>query len=582
MAANGEVNLWLNAKGTALAALKTLQSQLSNFQTTFRAGFNLNLGAQAANLLLSLPGHAARLGRSAMEMADKLDNQSKALGVSATTLQVYNLAVEKAGGKEDTFTKSLENSNRALAQALKGSIGIRESFEALGLDAARLSELPVAERMEALGAALQKSDGRLDAMAAASRILGQQDLPQLTRALQDVAEKGFSKFSKEAADSWQILDKASRDALSAAKRNLDEFERRAIVTFGKLAGAAMALYDDPKKTAAGVGMLLMRGDVSLLRAQATSRNKPDAEPAPGPPIMATDEEGLKARLQFIDEARQGLAGDPIRTELQKRKELVAILDEQAATLSEVLKLKYSDVISLDPSGEITAEQLTRLREKSDLEAKITATMQERDAVAGRGPRAIVGIRERANVEDPTVNKNHLSIGEGFEAGALEFMTELQSRGEQVAATIRDVLGSAVSSISDGIYNWVTGIGTAKDAAMAFLQSALRSVLDMIVKIGLQQIINATIGRSVAAANAAAAVATAIPTALALSATWAAPATLATIASFGGAAAQAPFSILVAKAAVMGSGLSGFDKGGYTGDGGRHRAQGRVRLQRPIR
>jgi len=578
MAAKGEVNLILNAKGNALAVLNTLQSQLRNFRTTFGAGFNLNLGAQAANLLLTLPARMTQLGRSAMEMADKLEDQSKALGVSATTLQVYNLAVKEAGGGEDAFAKSLENTNRALAEAMKGSVGTREAFRTLGLDASQLASLPVAERMEALGVALRNNDGRLDAFSAAGKILGTKDLPELTRALQDVAEKGFKNFSRESSDAWKILDEQSRKALADAKQRLEDLETRATVAAGKIAGVFSALYDNAAKNPRGTAWDAMRvlvGDTSGLIARMIPKPLESRDPTPAAPAMADQEAKLRARLQFINEAANSTSSDPLRTELQKRKELVALLEEQAAAQSELLELRYSDVIGLDENGEITAEQLVRLREKSELESKITATLNERDALAGRGPRAIVGIRERANVEDRSVNPNQLSIGEGFEAGALEFMTELQSRGEQVAGTIRDVLGSAVSSISDGIYSWVTGIGSARAAALAFGQTALRTVLDMIVKIGLQQIINATIGKALAASNAAAAVATAVPTAVALSTIWAAPATLATIASFGGAAAQAPLSIIAAKTSVLAAGATGFSDGGYTGDGGRLQPAGIV-------
>lgn len=159
------------------------------------------------------------------------------------------------------------------------------------------------------------------------------------------------------------------------------------------------------------------------------------------------------------------------------------------------------------------------------------------------------------------NPNALSVGQGVEFGALSFIDQVGSRGEQVAQTLSSTLGNAVYSISDGIYGWVTGIGSATEAAYAFLQGALRSVIDMIVRIGLQQIINATIGRSVAAATAAATIAIAAPQAVAMAGIWAAPATLATIASYGAAAAQAPFSIAAAKGAVLASSLAGFAGGG---------------------
>jgi hypothetical protein len=168
-----------------------------------------------------------------------------------------------------------------------------------------------------------------------------------------------------------------------------------------------------------------------------------------------------------------------------------------------------------------------------------------------------------------------TLGGTAALGVVGFLEQSGSAAQQLASTIQSTLGQAVYSISDGIYSWITGIGSAKDAALAFAQGALRTIIDTVVRIGIQQIINATVGAALQKAAAAAAVAIATPTALALGAIWAGPATLATIATLGGAAAQAPASILTAKGIVLGSSLAGFAEGGYTGDGARYDVKGLV-------
>ena len=65
-------------------------------------------------------------------------------------------------------------------------------------------------------------------------------------------------------------------------------------------------------------------------------------------------------------------------------------------------------------------------------------------------------------------------------------------------------------------------------------------------------------------TAAAETAAMIPIAMAQSAIWAGPATLATIASFGGAALAAPLEILAALGESQALALAGFASGGFTG------------------
>ncbi|MGA3267808.1 MAG: hypothetical protein ABSE16_13405 [Verrucomicrobiota bacterium] len=77
------------------------------------------------------------------------------------------------------------------------------------------------------------------------------------------------------------------------------------------------------------------------------------------------------------------------------------------------------------------------------------------------------------------------------------------------------------------------------------------------------------GKAIAASNIAATA----PIAAGLSLVWAAPATLATIASYGGAADAAPGLIAIAEGLTMAS--AAYAEGGYTGSGGRYEAAGIV-------
>jgi len=186
------------------------------------------------------------------------------------------------------------------------------------------------------------------------------------------------------------------------------------------------------------------------------------------------------------------------------------------------------------------------------------------------------------INDPARNSSYLKTGDGFFAGAMQWSEQLGSMGQQVAASIQSSIGATVSGISDGIYGWITGTQSWADTLRGIGASVLRTILGTIVQMGVQMLLNAALAPLLAARAAATSLATAAAVAAPLAAIWAAPATLATIASFGGAAAQAPISITAAKGLVLASSVAGFAEGGFTGEGARnracrHRSPGRVRF-----
>jgi hypothetical protein len=150
--------------------------------------------------------------------------------------------------------------------------------------------------------------------------------------------------------------------------------------------------------------------------------------------------------------------------------------------------------------------------------------------------------------------------------------------QQIAHSISSVIGGAFDSVENNLTKVFTGTEKWRQAIGQIGFSIEKSIVGAIVDMGVKWVENlvimaarwvatqigmATAGKGVAAANVAALV----PIAMATSAVWSAPATLATIATFGGAAAEAPPSIAAAMATSAGLSFAGFSSGGYTGEGG---------------
>jgi hypothetical protein len=159
-----------------------------------------------------------------------------------------------------------------------------------------------------------------------------------------------------------------------------------------------------------------------------------------------------------------------------------------------------------------------------------------------------------------------SFVENFQATVVQLQNQFGTVAQQMAATFADVFNSAISSISNGITGLILGTMSWGQALAMIGTTILTTIVQSIVQMGVRwvatQILMATVGKSIMAASLAAT----MPIAAASSAVWATPATLATIASYGAAAAAAPGFILGAQGMVLAQSLAAFKTGGYTGDG----------------
>lgn len=159
-----------------------------------------------------------------------------------------------------------------------------------------------------------------------------------------------------------------------------------------------------------------------------------------------------------------------------------------------------------------------------------------------------------------------SFTQNFQATVVQLQNQFGSVAQQMASTFADVFNSAISSISNGITGLIMGTMSWGQALAMIGTTILTTIVQSIVQMGVRwvatQILMATVGKSIMAASLAATV----PIAAASSAVWATPATLATIASYGSAAAAAPGFILGAQGMVLAQSLAAFREGGYTGNG----------------
>lgn len=263
---------------------------------------------------------------------------------------------------------------------------------------------------------------------------------------------------------------------------------------------------------------------------------------------------LSRQLGALGREKALISADPALTDMEKRQRLIPLLEQERDLLNNrVAALEREVQLAADPE----VQKLLEMRLES------LRGLQSSNAGALMGANPATRTQQNANavrdLSDPT--KHYQSVGDGARGGFLGYLTQLGTMADQVAAGIENTLGAAVNGITQGIYGWITGAMTFRQMMVNIGSTVLQSVLQMIVQMGVRMLLNAVLGKTLQAAAAAAAIATAAATAAPMSAIWAGPATLATIATLGGAAAQAPLSILAAKGIVLASSITGFAEGG---------------------
>lgn len=306
-------------------------------------------------------------------------------------------------------------------------------------------------------------------------------------------------------------------------------------------------------------------------AELRRRAQPGIEQAAQPAFQAA----LQAGLADLDRAfERGLIS--LRVYVAERQRLINFAaHREIAILTQAQALVQKDLVSLAEQTEAllkeadtpdTRRQLLELeRQRLELkreEAELTARIQAAE------------IQRQADLRTEAARLPAGFSGE-LVAGLKGMLDQLGTAAQNAAAIVTNTLGAAFQSISQTLTNLIMGTITWGQAlyqiATQILSTLLNSVINFFVNLIARAVLNALIGTAVQQAAAAAA-----------AASWAGPAILASVATFGAAAAQAPASVAAALATApalatmsLATGAGGFARGGFTGEGPRDAVAGLV-------
>lgn len=578
--------------------MREAKKEAEGFGAMVRNGFGIGTGMELARRGMDMFKSAVRESvGEAFRLAGQLNDVSQNLQISTDALQVLSELVKDNGGEFETLTQGIVTYRGVLAQARVGNGEASKTFRELGLSADALSKLPLELQLEKVAQAIHRAGGEGNAFDAGVRLLGQRNAPKLMQSLKELASEGYGKLDAAMKDSGRIMQEETIERLDKAQKEIEKFKRATTIMAGETVGFWSKMKDAWMRDFAGTNGALLQAPLYWLGlkkddplgksfSQLPTEKKNDLTEKP---VLADAEGILAARMQIAEEELARTTNGALSTELEKRPKIIALLQAQEELYNDLIKLRYSDLDAVDENGKllidrsiaegkITKEQLVRLQEKWKLEAKINEVRTQQRAVGGEAPSAFTRAREQAQgVGDPTVNSGFLTAGQGAAAGAMQWVTQMGSVGQQIAGSLQSTLGSTVSNISDGIYGWVTGTKTFGDTLRSLGNTVFQSVLNTIVQMGVQWLVTQmliktgmitthAVGETLRAQRMAASAAEGAET-LAVNAPGAAAAS---ISSFGAAAILG----IVALAAAMAA-FGGFASGGYTGSGGKYEMAGVV-------
>jgi len=153
--ANQNLNFTITAKDFTQGTFRKLNQSLGLVRKAlfnFKVGLTAVAGAAGIGLLV----------KSSLQSIDTLGKTATKLGVTSQALQKLRYASNLAGVETRTVDMAVQRFTRRLAEAAKGTGEAKGALQELGLDARKLSKMPLEDQMLALSDAFEKVENSGD------------------------------------------------------------------------------------------------------------------------------------------------------------------------------------------------------------------------------------------------------------------------------------------------------------------------------------------------------------------------------------------------------------------------------------
>jgi hypothetical protein len=368
-------------------------------------------------------GALVNLGRSALNLADDLQDTAAQLGVSTDALQVFRFAAAETGVQAGQLDQALLKLNTAIGDAASGDDSAENKFKALGIafadasGAARSSEAVLAD----LADLIQSLPTPAERAAAAAELLGERAGPRLVPLLSGGA-KGLRDFGNAARDAGQVMEKETIDRLARAQRSIEKFRNGLVIATGEVLDFLSGLQVD------------------------------DATPARLAVVTREIENTKKALADLRDGGPLSAVANAFGSEARQAERLNGLLAERQRLLDKLAPGRTKDDLAVVP----TAPGSLNLGDESDAEAAAKKIESAIDAVRLKIAQTAADL-----AEDPlgkALAENFARAGlelDDFSAKAEELraLTELQVEGDTRLAIANEALTAARDADREAVTEW---------------------------------------------------------------------------------------------------------------------------------
>lgn len=310
-------------------------------------------------------------------------------------------------------------------------------------------------------------------------------------------------------------------------------------------------------------------------------------------LTDSEREGIRAKLQAIQDQKASNALAEINRELEQQSQLLSKIGPQQVIAQQMQQYEND----LRQKGIVLSQQ-----ERAELQTKLQtlqqqqAINQELNSIYSETQGAQLSLQQQAAALNQAFAMGivtldqysnrlvklgvdmanlKLQMGDGTLTDfAVASLGQLVTQYEGVMSGLTDAFGNFFQSFTDGFANSVgRAIVYSEDLGDALgnvAREAVAALISALIKLGIQWAINAALGQSIAATALATQTAASVAAGAATAAAWAPAAAMVSLASFGANSAPAMAGISATTALSEGlalASMAGFEQGGYTGNVG---------------
>ena len=204
-------NITLSATDRTKAAFASVKRGMGSVKRGM-GGLAVGGGVAAAGLALVV--------KSSLKSVDSLGKVSDRLGVTTGNLSALRHAAGLAGSSAAGMDKALAKLNKSIGEAAVGTGIAVQEFEALGLDAEKLANLPADQAMAQIAESMQGVESQAEKTRIAMNLMGRSGVEMLNVMSEGAA--GFDAARREAEALGIALDRVSVAQVEGAN---DEISR---------------------------------------------------------------------------------------------------------------------------------------------------------------------------------------------------------------------------------------------------------------------------------------------------------------------------------------------------------------------